>query len=219
MKICGIDEAGRGPFIGPMIISGFVIDDNKLNFLKKIGVKDSKLLTRTRREEIFEKLIRVGNYKIIKVNPIEIDKFSSIGVNLNELEMMRMADIVNELKPDVVYIDCPSTNVKSFIENFKKYLLDKNIKIIAEHKADFKYPIVGAASILSKVTRDNFVDELYKELGYFGSGYLTDEITISFLEKNFDRIKKHPQVRRSWETYHKLISKHEQKDLFLFFNN
>jgi len=217
MKILGIDEAGRGPFIGPMYIAGFLLDESFLNKLTELGVKDSKLLSKNRRESIYLSLIKIGKYKLIDVQPKEIELMSKIGINLNKLEMIKMSEIVNELKPDVVYIDCPSTNTKKFVEEFKILLKNKNLKIIAEHKADYKYPIVGAASILAKVNRDNFIKNLHKEIGYFGSGYLTDEDTINFLKNNFSKIKDHPQIRKTWETYNTLLKEKEQKSLNSFF--
>src|SRR3989338_9160258 len=119
--ICGIDDAGRGPVIGPMIMAGVLIEDIDLDKLKTIGVKDSKLLSQTRREELFKEIIKiVKDYKIIKIYPEEIDKalFSNTS-NLNNLEGEKMAEIINYLRPEKVIVDCPSTNKKSAFHSHK----------------------------------------------------------------------------------------------------
>jgi len=110
--ILGIDESGKGPVIGPLIIVGYMIKESDLNKLKTLGVKDSKLLTHKQREKMVDKIKELAeDYKIITIQPREIDEAvesKDKNMNLNWLEAKKQADIINELDPDVAYIDCPS---------------------------------------------------------------------------------------------------------------
>ena len=112
--ICGVDEAGRGPVIGPMVIVGITIDEAKESKLQWIGVKDSKLLTPKRREILFEKILGiVKGYKIEIISPSQIDAaLNDADMNLNWLEAVKTAGIINKLKPNKAYIDSPSNNLR-----------------------------------------------------------------------------------------------------------
>lgn len=213
--ICGIDEAGRGPVLGPLVMCGILIDEKDEPLLRKIKVKDSKLLTREQREELYDKIIKIiQKYKLAVIQPDEIDKAvgKHDGLNLNRLEAQKSAEILNELNPDKAIIDSPSNNIK----NYKKYLMsfvnNKNIELVLEHKADVNYPVVSAASILAKVTRDNEIEKLKKEIDVdFGSGYMSDPLTVEFLKNNFE---KYPELfRKSWFPYQELVNKKFQKSL------
>jgi len=199
--ICGIDDAGRGPVIGPMVIAGIVIDEKDLPKLKELGVKDSKLLTPKQREQIYTKLIKeVKRYKIIKIPPEEVDKYVfSETTNLNWLEADKMAEVINTLRPDQVIVDCPSNNKRAFADYLENKLTVKT-SLRCEHKADRDFEIVGAASILAKVTRDREVDLLKKKFGMsLGSGYPADPDTKRFLKDNWNV---HPEIfRHSWSSY------------------
>ena len=205
-SILGIDEARKGPVIGSMVICGVLIEENQENELKKIGVKDSKLLTRKKRENLFPKILKIiKKHKAIMVSPKEIDNaINSNELNLNRLEAIKTALIINELKPDKVILDCPSVNIKSYVTYLKLFLKNKELKIIAEHKAE-RYPIVAAASVLAKVIGDEQLNKLKKRLGVdFGSGYPSDPYTIKFLKENY---LKYPKIfRKSWSTYKKIAN-------------
>jgi ribonuclease HII len=100
--ICGIDEARRGPVLGPMVMCGALIDEEDLPKLEKLGPKDSKLLTAEQREDLYPKLIKVlRHYKVFIIPPKEIDKavHGHDGLNLNKLEAHKQADILNEFNP------------------------------------------------------------------------------------------------------------------------
>ena len=215
--IVGVDEAGRGPVIGPLVICGILIDEKNTQKLKAIGVKDSKLLTPQQRRSMFEKIKKaVNDYKIIEVSPKEIDAAveSESGMNLNWLEAHKTAELLNILKPDIAYIDCPSTNTSKYKAYLKK-LLKKDIKLVVEHKADINYPSCSAASILAKVTRDKEIEKIKKKIGQdIGSGYPSDPITQEFIRKNY---KKYPGIfRKSWATYKALTEAEKQKKLDQF---
>ncbi|MDO8661225.1 MAG: ribonuclease HII, partial [Candidatus Woesearchaeota archaeon] len=170
--VCGIDEAGRGPIIGPMVLCGVCVrTEDHLKF-KEMGARDSKELTPKQRNALVRGIKELATaYKLVVVEPEEIDKtLRSKGTNLNWLEADKQAEILNELKPDVVYIDCPSPNIKAFTSYIRERV-EKKMEIICAHHADRDYPSVSAASILAKVERDRLVEELKKQIGInFGSG-------------------------------------------------
>jgi len=211
--IAGIEDAGRGPIIGPMVLAGVSIDEDKITELKEMKVKDSKLLTPKKRQELYSKIIAVAkDYKIIIVEPKEIDEaLESDSLNLNWLEAIKFAQIINYLKPDKAIVDCPSPNIRAYKEYLMVYLKDKNIDLICEHKADVNYPIVSASSIIAKVTRDREVEKLKKKYGDFGSGYLADPKTKKFFDENWE---KHPEIfRKTWTPYKDHINGKDQKKL------
>ena len=196
-----------------MVICGVTIDEKDTYKLKSIGAKDSKLLTKQTREILFEQIKKIiKKYKIIIIPPKEIDgALLSDDLNLNWLEAIKMAEIINELKPDKVIIDCPSNNDREFLRYLKKHLKDKNTEIIAEHKADVIYPVVSAASILAKVTRDREIENLKRKYKVdFGSGYPSDSITREFLEVNHD---KYDFFRKTWAPYKQVNARKKQKRL------
>ena len=89
MLICGIDEARRGPVIGPMVMCGAMINEKYLPKLVALKPRDSKLMTASEREEMYPKLLRVLKHcKIFVLQPQEIDKavHGHDGLNLIILE-------------------------------------------------------------------------------------------------------------------------------------
>ncbi len=186
MKILGIDEAGRGALIGPLVI-GFVILDKPLSF----KVYDSKQLTPKQRLVLMDKIekeaIKVDH---IKIEPWEIDK-----ANINNLEYDKIKKYLEGIEVDAVYID-------AFMDPAKLKKLHRYV--IADYKADMKYPVVSAASIVAKVNRDRYIEELKSQYGDFGSGYPSDPNTIKFIsdKDNVKKILKY--IRKKWSTYKNL---------------
>ena len=216
--ICGVDEAGRGPVLGPLVMAGVLIDEKNESILKNLGVKDSKLLTKGKRDELFKKIITlVKGYEIISITASEIDDaLLSETMNLNILEAYKTADILNKLNPDKAIIDLPEKNQERYQGYIRKKLKNKEMNLITEHKADFNYPSVAAASILAKVTRDRYIDFLKEQIGIdFGSGYMTDEKTTKFLEKHWNNSKVN-FFRKQWASWKNMKLKKEQKNLFEF---
>ncbi|NJE08725.1 ribonuclease HII [Thermococcus sp. M39] len=204
MKLGGIDEAGRGPVIGPLVIAAVVVDEKNLSKLEALGVRDSKKLTPKRREKLFNEIIALlDDYVIIELSPEQIDGREG---TMNEFEVENFIKALNSLKvkPDIVYIDAADVKEERFGEVIGKRL-NFSPKIIAEHKADAKYLPVSAASILAKVTRDRAIEKLKEQYGEIGSGYPSDPRTRKFLEEYY---KEHgefpPIVRRSWKTLKKI---------------
>ena len=218
MKVLGIDESGRGPVIGPMVICGFLIDDTKISRLKKIGVKDSKLLRPERRNELEKILKRMADdYILITVDADEIDDLRGRS-NLNKMEIEKMQKIINLLNPDKVIIDSPERNTKKFAEKIKAGLKNKKIEIVAENFADREYPVVSAASILAKTLRDRMIEKIKKKYGVeFGNGYPSNELTQKFLKDWFKKYKNFPEfVRKSWITVENIKKDGEQRKLLHF---
>jgi len=218
-KLLGIDDAGRGPVLGPMILAGIIIDPKDEKILKSWNAKDSKLLTPLQRRTIAEKIRPQFTHHIETSSPKEIDESS----NLNYLEAIKTANIINKLTNSLkektkAIVDCPSVNIQAWSNDVQK-LLDKpkNIILQCEHKADANHPIVSAASILAKEKREEEIYRLKLQLKTdFGSGYPADPKTKEFIQENFDNKKYAPIIRFSWNTVKKLIKAKDptQKKLF-----
>jgi len=213
--ICGIDEAGRGPIIGPLVMCGFMVKEGDEKELVKLQVKDSKLLTKAKREELFDKIKDISyKYEVIVTSTDEVDKAvnNHEGLNLNKLEAKKTAEIINVLKPNKAIIDAPNNNIPSYKEFLSGFIKNKNTKLILEHKADLNYPVVAAASIIAKVTRDNEIEKIKKKIKIdFGSGYMSDAKTVNFLEKYYEKHKE--LFRKSWMPYKNQMNKKFQKNL------
>ncbi len=213
MLVCGIDEAGRGPLIGPMVMAGVLVDEEGSESLKSLGVKDSKLLSQKIRVALYKRIVSVvKKYKIVVLEAAEIDAaLNSDDLNLNWLEAHTSAKIINGMKPDKAIIDCPSTNVVAYKRYLMKLLDNKKIDAVVEHKADVNYVECSAASILAKVTREEEIERIKKEVGDFGSGYLTDPKTIKFFDENFE--KHHGVFRKTWAPYRKKLGMKKQRKM------
>jgi ribonuclease HII len=233
MKMLGIDDAGRGPVLGPMILAGILIDETDEEKLRNWNVKDSKKLTPIKREGIREKLVKNYSFAEEITTAEEIDSSTLAGTNLNQLEAIKSANIINHLVSETdekekikVVIDCPSVNLKSWQayleEHIKKEVLEK-IELFVEHKADVNHISCAAGSILAKTTRDEEVKKIKElvaeEIGKnveIGSGYPSDATTINFIEKHYEEIKDLRIVRESWATFKNIMAKKEQKGLAEF---
>jgi len=198
IKVLGIDEAGRGPVIGPLIIAGVMIEDGKESMLGE--VKDSKFLYHNKRIKLSKHIREHFKYEIIKIYPNEIDDaLNSDDLNLNWLEAHKQAEIINKLKPNVAIIDCPSINTKKFTEYLRKLINLKKIKLVVEHKADANYPVCSAASIIAKVEREEEMKKIKQKYGDCGPGYPANKKTQEFV-KIYG--KKYPEIfRKTWSTY------------------
>lgn len=213
--ICGVDEAGRGPVMGPLVICGISIDKDDL--LRKLGVKDSKKLSRTQREDLSEKIARVtSGIEIVEITASEIDILRE-EMTLNKLEVKVFASIIKKLAPRTAYVDAADVDEKRFADDILQEI-GSPMEIISRHKADDTYPVVSAASILAKVRRDERVRSIEQEIGEpIGSGYTSDPNTIRFLESWLQRYDKlPPHTRKSWDTSSRLLSMKAVKKLDLY---
>ncbi|MGZ7107932.1 MAG: ribonuclease HII [Methanobacterium sp.] len=197
MKIIGIDEAGRGPVIGPLVVSGVAVSEEKLEKLEKFQLKDSKRLTPGRRKVMFRRINKIAQCHSVHIQAMDIDNLRAKGINLNEIEKIAIKKVIGLSKPDIAYIDCLDVKPQRFcaeMENFRD-----NLKVIAEHKAEDTYFIVAAASIIAKVERDMEIEKLKKNYKDIGSGYPSDPKTIAFLKKfSYEDLPEF--VRKSWAT-------------------
>lgn len=216
MLIAGIDEAGRGPAVGPMVMAVALISEEDEELLRNAGIKDSKLMSPKERERgLYEMRSILREFRSTQVSAKEIDKLRRRH-SLNEIEAMKIGQLLNELdkKPEVVYIDCPDLVPENFIARLRKYLsFDTMLRV--EHKADLNYPVVAAASVIAKVERDAAIMQLEMQHGKMGSGYCHDPDTIKFIKKYLKKHNKLPDfVRKSWITSQKLLDERFQKKLF-----
>ncbi len=209
--IAGIDEAGKGPVLGPMCVAGLLLDENKLDTLAQIGVRDSKLLSASRREVLSSQIKNIADkYYVLEVSPLQIDGLRKV-MTMNEIMVACYVKVLEELRPDHAYVDAADVIAARFGENIMKRYSGK-IKITSEHEADKKYPVVSAASILAKVQRDELVRQIGKNIGSdIGSGYPSDPKTISFLEEWIRENGTLPDfARNSWETAKRLLEKNNK---------
>ena len=202
--VSGVDEAGRGPVIGPLVIAGVLFKENDLSKLVNLGVKDSKLLSPKKRETRALQIKKFAlKWHIVLLSPAEIDRVVESRRKLhklNRLEAQAMAKVITFLKPDIVYVDASDVLADRFEEHIAENL-SFSPKIISEHKADVKYPVVSAASIIAKVERDKVISQLQKKHGNMGCGYPSDSNTIKFLEDWIRKFGSYPDfVRKSWKT-------------------
>jgi ribonuclease HII len=210
MLVAGVDDAGRGSVIGPLVIAGVLMKKEDIQKLVELKVRDSKLLSPQRRETLAVEIKKIAEkYSVIKLSPEEIDKVVLTGKKLhrlNRLEAQTMAKVIETLKPDIAYVDASDV----LEERFKQHILEClpfKVEIVSEHKADRKYPIVSAASIIAKVERDKAIMELKNAHGDFGCGYPTDLKTVAFLKQCIEKSGEYPDfVRKSWKPAKRTIN-------------
>jgi ribonuclease HII len=206
MIVCGIDEAGRGPVIGPMCICSALFDESGAEKLRKMGVRDSKKLSAARREE-FEPVIKdlALEWKLVSVSPAEIDRLRK-SISLNQIEAEKMAGLIisHTMRPEKVIVDAADGVAENFGDRIRAALKANGVdapKIVSEHKADDNYIEVSAASVIAKVSRDRAISELRASYGEIGSGYPSDEVTMEYI-RNATRKGEIPDfVRRSWVSF------------------
>jgi ribonuclease HII len=206
----------RGPVIGPLVVAGVTFEDESK--LIRFNVRDSKKISPNLREKLAVKIKRNAiKYEILVIPAKDIDDMRKV-MTLNEIEVNAFTKVIKKLKPDECYVDSADVNEARFGEDILRNLTFK-CGIISKHKADDTYPIVGAASILAKTTRDEEVRkiafELEKKLGVpMGSGYPADPITQNFLRKWLDKYSKlPPNIRKSWKTTKDLLKERSIKKL------
>ncbi|MBU2565295.1 MAG: ribonuclease HII [Thermoplasmatales archaeon] len=200
--IAGVDEAGRGPVIGPLVFAGIAVNDEEK--LKKLGVKDSKRHSPARREKLAEEIKKIAEYETLIITADEIDEKRKV-MTINDVEVEGFAEIIKRLKPDIVYVDAADVDEERFKNDILRKL-DFEVEIISKHKADDIYPVVSGASIIAKTTRDYEIEKIKEEIGVdFGSGYPSDVRTMAFLEQ---WVKEKggfpPYTRKSWKTVRRM---------------
>ena len=216
----GIDDAGRGPVIGPMVLAGCLIDEKIAPKFKKWGVRDSKQLTPKRREFLAQKIKEEAEtFEVVLTSSDEINKKQDSGTNLNDIEALKSAKIINKINKNQkkirVVIDCPSTSIIKWRDFLMTKIKDlSNLEIVCEHKADKNHVSVSAASILAKSAREKEMNKLKEKYGgEIGSGYTSDPKTSKFVTNNVNKHKNSGIFRKNWSTWKKAQVKSEQKKL------
>jgi ribonuclease HII len=179
------------------------------------------LLSRQKRAELYKIINEIADeVKVSKISPEEINNSMRSGVSLNDLEASHFSKLLSQVssKIDKLYLDSPDViperfgirvgNLslkKTFVGRKRKANDNESIRIISEHKADVKYPIVSAASIIAKVTRDAEIAKLGNELGLpLGSGYPSDYNTIEVVRNNMANNMLNAQIRQRWITMERI---------------
>ncbi len=217
--ICGGDEAGRGALIGPLVVAIVSVNKNSEHKLADIGVRDSKLLSRRRRENLYDMIKEIAvEVRVDKIYPKEINEAMRGNISLNELEALHFAKLFDKFGDGIgtLYLDSPDVIAEKFgirvnLSSSKPTRIvgmspkgEKGVsytKIVAEHKADARYPVVSAASIIAKVERDWAMDKISKDLRLeLGSGYPADSFTISAVKGNMKSGALRVHIRQYWQT-------------------
>jgi ribonuclease HII len=231
--VAGVDEAGRGSVLGPLVVAGVAIEEKNIPKLKALGVKDSKQLLPARRRKLNREIMKLA-VQIVwkKIEPRKIDKVVIAGkrlLRLNYLEAQYMARVLEKLNFDIAYVDCCDTDQKRFGNLVADLLLERSNektnlisqlgeinqyrkKIVSEHHADVNYPVVSAASIVAKVRRDAYIFHLHRKHGVFGSGYPSDPETKKYLRGFVERAQALPRITRfSWATIRNLYQPSDEQ--------
>jgi len=201
----GLDEAGRGCLLGPLVVAGVSVTTAGARKFREMGVRDSKMLSPSRREALYPEILRVAS-KVhwVGISPGEIDEVVVNGKKLrklNYLEAVYFARVIDELDATSVTVDASDVIPDRFRDDIVANL-GKQCEVTAFHKADRTFPAVSAASIIAKVERDRAVARLREEHGDFGSGYPSDPITRAFFIDSIGRGEPlPPYVRKSWKTW------------------
>lgn len=206
----GVDEAGRGSIIGPLVVAGISVRETKIALLSEMGVRDSKALTAKARARLFGEIMKVADSVCIrKVNPVEVDDSVSLR-GLNRLEAKVMASVINNIGADEVYVDCCDVNPERYRDYIGQHL-SCSPKVHSMHHADATNVVVSAASIVAKITRDHEVEEIRKKYRAIGSGYPSDDRTMRFIRRWVKKNGSAPEfARKSWKPLRLLLEQTTQ---------
>ena len=212
--ICGVDEAGKGSVLGPMVIAAVGISDEDV--FSDLTIRDSKTHSAKERERLAVIIRERCRVTTVKIDAHEIDAIRA-EMTLNACVARAHAQVISRLRPKTAYVDACDVNEFRYAE-MVRYHLTRQCEIVSEHHADSTFPIVSAASIIAKVTRDKEILKLTKKYGEIGSGYPADPITIAWLSSYLDDHRHPPPIaRKSWKTVITMIGKKEQSSLERFF--
>jgi ribonuclease HII len=213
MLVGGVDEAGRGSILGPLVVAGVSIQESKIPKLKELGVRDSKLLTAQAREKLYDKIIGLSEHNHVHViKSTEVDA-SVLLKGLNRLEAKAMAQVISRINAHEVYVDCCDVNPARYRDHIASHL-DAAPTIHSMHHADRTNVVVSAASILAKITRDAEIQKIRRRHRDIGSGYPSDERTMLFIRNWLDAKKKPPAfARKSWKPLRLMLAEIEQRTL------
>jgi ribonuclease HII len=209
--ICGVDEAGRGPVMGPMVVAGVLLESESQ--LEGLGVKDSKKVAPKKREVLAQEIRKIAKIEVIIVPADDIDVMRQ-AMTMNAMEVKLFSSIIEKLRPEKAYLDSADVDEERFGREIAAELKFE-LEIVSKHGADDLYPIVSAASIIAKTVRDAEVRKIKEEIGEeIGSGYPSDSVTIKFLE---GWVEGHgvlpPYTRKSWKTAQRILDRVKTKKI------
>ncbi|MFZ5475568.1 MAG: ribonuclease HII [Myxococcota bacterium] len=193
MRVLGLDEAGRGSVLGPLVVGAFLWDAEDQAPLRQAGADDSKVLTHAKRVAIRAALEGMGEGATRAIAATEIDD-----ANLNRLEERAFVALARHFRPDRVYLDAPVH--PGGIPRLRARLVAESgvADWVVEPKADATWPVVGAASIFAKVERDAAIAAIGEPIG---SGYPSDPVTRAWLVARLAEDRPLPAfVRTRWGT-------------------
>ena len=205
--ICGIDEAGRGSLLGPIIVAGVCVTKKSISEMVEKGIKDSKLLSPKKRQVLFGHVINLAeSICVCRINIEDID-FHVFRNNLNLLEAEAMAITIRNMKSDKTYVDSCDVNPSRYQRTIKSFLKQNNTKLVSMHHADRLNVVVSGASIIAKVIRDSELSKIRIKYGDVGSGYPSDKKTIKFVKEWFRQKNEIPPfARKSWKPAKMIVS-------------
>jgi len=205
-----VDEAGKGSVLGPMVVAAVGVTSEDV--FSDIEVNDSKLLSPKMRERLYAVIRKRFRVVTVRIDAHEIDEIR-MGMTMNACVARAHAQVIAKLSPDCAYVDACDVNTFRYAEMVKNHL-ELPCEIVSEHHADEKFPVVSAASIIAKVTRDRAIATLSKKYGEIGSGYPSDPVTIRFLNSYIDEHRVPPPIaRKSWKTVSAILAKKTQSSL------
>lgn len=208
----GVDEAGRGSVIGPLVVAGIAIRKSKISELRKMGVRDSKTLTPRARTKLFGEIVKIVDCICVrKIEPDEVDG-SVMRHGLNRLEAKVMARVIDAIGADEVYVDCCDVNTARYKLSIEQCLGSRPKKLHSLHHADSLNFAVSAASIIAKITRDKEIQEIRDRYGpEIGSGYPSDSTTMDFIRKWVASKGEAPVfARKSWKPLRQMLQQTAQ---------
>jgi len=218
--LIGVDDAGRGPVLGPMVLAGVLIEKQDEKILKELDVKDSKKIFPNKRKQLAKKIKEQFKTFAQEADANEINKLMDSKTNLNTIEALKAAIVINKLmqtqkQKTKIIVDCPSVNIVSWQKELLSFLVKKDlVNLVCEHKADVNHLAVAAASIIAKVKRDKGIEKIKKEINIsIGSGYPSDPLTKSFLQNHGEHFLDKNIIRTHWQTWKKIVNKVGQKEL------
>ena len=219
MLLLGVDEAGRGPVLGPLVVAAFKMPQHDLHHLRWAGVQDSKQLSKSRREELYEWLHEEGSQRGWAIE-IEVSAASRVDramqvatLNVHEVELFaavvnRIAASQEQLQQGVIQLDACDSNAERFGNDVAARLKNwpwNSWEVDSRHKADQIHLAVAAASIAAKVRRDSAMLDLSTSLGIdLGSGYPSDPVTQAALPQLLNDSEPADCVRWRWKTVERL---------------
>ena len=215
----GIDEAGRGCVLGPMVFGACLVHEEHEQKLRTLGFRDSKKVAKKKRvvlRDLGRTMDEILDHRVVELSPARLDAAS-----LNVLGKEVVVDLAAELLPDILVLDAPvpPKQIPRYIADIAERLADRGvttIEIVAENGADDTHPCCSAASIFAKVHRDEELRRIEAEMGVpLGSGYPGDPHTVAFLEDRWARDRAWPScVRTKWETARRIAARGAQQNLF-----